>query len=100
MSLKTTLGFDELSWTDLYSFVELARRSGVSPDSEVEVEYSENDDVIGLVAEIAPGESALPVVVASETVEELRDVIDRLIAEGGDGRALLGQLSDLRKRLR
>ncbi|OIH98359.1 MULTISPECIES: hypothetical protein [unclassified Curtobacterium] len=100
MSLKTTLGFENLTWTDLYSFVELARRSGVSPDAEVEVELSENDDVVGLVAEIAPGDSPLPLVVGSETVEELRAVIDHLIDEDGDGRALLAQLSTLRDRLR
>ncbi|MFF4879461.1 hypothetical protein [Micromonospora sp. NPDC000668] len=47
VNLKLSLAIDQdLTWGELFRFVELARTSGVEPTDPVPLEYNERDDSI------------------------------------------------------
>lgn len=57
VSLQINLAInDKLKWGDLYWFVDQARKSGVQPEDDVYLEYSEDDyrELEGLVAFVDP----------------------------------------------
>ncbi|MEV0271141.1 hypothetical protein AB0H43_20365 [Hamadaea sp. NPDC050747] len=103
MTLRARVDIDDnLTYGELFDFVDIVRDSGVSPDALVkQVRTEHNGDDFGL--EAFEQEVTLPairsVVLGGDEVRELLATLEMITDSDGDARAALDALTKLRKRL-
>ncbi|MFC9472090.1 hypothetical protein ACFTS5_07850 [Nocardia sp. NPDC056952] len=102
MGLKVSIDLYELSFGDLYDFVDLARGAGITNDVKVTQVPIENHDEFSIdrfEVELPSDNVRKAVNLAGLDRDHLADVLEEVISSDGDARAALIDLKELRERL-
>lgn len=102
MGLKVSIDLYELSFGDLYDFVDLARGAGITRDAKVTQVPIENHDEYSIdhfEVELPSDNVRKAVDLAGLDRDHLADVLDTVISNDGDARTALSELKELRDRL-
>lgn len=102
MGLKVSVDLYELSFGDLYDFVDLARGAGITHDAKVTQVPIENRDEYSIdhfEVELPSGNVRKAVDLAGIDRDHLAEVLEAVISSDGDARAALSELKELRDHL-
>lgn len=102
MSLKVSVDLGELTFGDLYNFVDLARGAGIASDAAVKQVPLENYDELCIdrfELDLPNDEIRKAVYLAELDRTHILGVLDSIIENEGDARGLIAELKDLRQRL-
>ncbi|MEU2042713.1 hypothetical protein [Nocardia niwae] len=102
MGLKVSIDLHELSFGDLYDFVDLARGARIPRDAKVTQVPIENHDEYSIdhfEVELPSGNVRKAVDLAGLDRDHLADVLEAVISTDGDARTALSELKELRDRL-
>ena len=101
MGIKLNVDLDGLTWGELIGFVDAARATGLGGDHAVEYDIDPMDTenrILGLQVEVSDlGERT--VTFDHATRLQYAEALSRVLETDGDGRAVLGELQDLRNGL-
>lgn len=100
MALRIRVDFDDMTFGDLYSFVDLARASSIAPETKVPTYLANEQDPGpgGIDADMTPT-SGVPVTLRRDEARELASLLDAVGGNDGDARNYLADLGRWRDRL-
>lgn len=100
MTTTVSVALNDLTFGDLYDFVDLARRADVSRETEVYQEFDENGDgPFTLQVSLSNFEAVQKLGLAGIDREHVVAVLDGVLATDGDARGALDEIKLIRDRI-
>ena len=99
MTTTVSVALNNLTFGDLYDFVDLARRADVPRETEVDQEFDENGDGPFNLQVSLENLEVVQKLGLSVDREHLVAVLDGVLATDGDARGALDEIKQIRDRL-